>query len=447
MESDGSLALRGVLDRLDQEAAGAEMHAFLRELYPIGRSITGAGLRESLRLLQHRVPLATTEVPSGTPIFDWTVPREWNVREAWVKAPGGERVADYARSNLELVGYSVPFEGRLSLEELRPYLHSLPDQPTLTPYRTSYYKDAWGFCLPHERLQGLRPGEYEVKIDSTLEAGSLTYGEVLLRGASEAEVIISAHCCHPSLCNDNLSGIVVATWLARAMQEVPRRYTYRFVFAPVTIGAITWLARNEATARKIRHGIVLAGVGDAGPVTYKKTRRGNTAIDRAAALVLRDSGAPYSVREFSPYGYDERQFASPGFDLAVGAFSRTPFGEYPEYHTSADDPSFVKAQALGETLRHALGLFEALEGNHRYLNLNPNCEPQLGKRGLYGSVGGQSHAMADQMAMLWVLNQSDGGHDLLAVAERSAIPFPKVCAAARALEGAGLLRRLPEEAS
>jgi aminopeptidase-like protein len=432
-------SLRAVLETLDAERAGGELHALVRELFPIDRSITGQGLRESLRVLQRVIPLQTVEVPSATPVFDWVVPREWNVREAWVKGPGGEDVADFRRSNLHLVGYSVPFRGRLSLDQLQEHLHSLPEQPTLVPYRTSYYKEAWGFCIAHEARARLRPGEYEVLVDTTLEDGSLTYGELMLPGATADEVLVSAHCCHASLGNDNLSGMVVATWLARTLSRVATRFTYRFLFAPVTIGAITWLARNEEQVSRVRHGLVLAGVGDSGRHTYKRSRRGNADVDRAAAHVLDRAGEPFELRDFSPYGYDERQFCSPGFDLPVGALSRTPFGEYPEYHTSADDLAFVKPEALAGTYRRCLELLEVLEGNETCLNLNPKCEPQLGKRGLYGSVGGGSHAFADQMALLWVLSLSDGGHDLLEIAERASLPFHKIRAAADALQGAGLL--------
>jgi aminopeptidase-like protein len=434
-------ALRRAVDGLDLDQAGAAMHALVAELFPICRSITGDGVRESLRVLQQLVPLATFEVPSGTAVFDWVVPREWNVREAWVRGPAGDVVVDFRRSNLHLVSYSVPFRGRLPLDDLRRHLHSLPEQPARIPYRTTYYKEDWGFCLSQEQLDRLAPGEYEVLVDTTFTDGALTYGELVLRGATPDEVIVSAHCCHPSLCNDNLSGMAVAAWLARILRGLETRYTYRFLFAPATIGAITWLARNEEATRRVRHGLVLANAGDAGQITYKKSRRGNAEIDRAVALVLRRTGGRSSIREFSPYGYDERQFCSPGFDLAVGSLTRTPYGEYPEYHTSGDDLGFVKPAALADTLRCCLEVLEVLEGNHAYLNLNPKCEPQLGRRGLYGSIGGQSHSFADQMAILWVLNLSDGEHTLLDVAERSDLPFHKIRSAAHALEAAGLLRR------
>jgi aminopeptidase-like protein len=382
------------------------------------------------------------EVPSGTQVFDWVVPREWNVREARLLGPAGEVIADAARLNLHLLNYSAPFRGKVSLEELQQHLHSLPDAPELVPYRTSYYRETWGFCLSHAVRSRLAPGEYQVEIDTTLTDGSLTYGELVLPGAEEQEVLVSTHCCHPSLANDNCAGMVMCAELARLLSGMTRRYTYRFLFVPGTIGAITWLALNEKAAGRIAHGLVAACVGDGGPLTYKRSRRGDAEIDRAAVLVLERSGEGHQVRPFTPYGYDERQYNSPGFDLPVGSLTRTPYGEYPEYHTSADDPSLVKPEKLVDTLRRYLEVFEILEGNAVYRNLQSKCEPQLGKRGLYGAVGGQSHAVARQMAMLWVLNLSDGAHSLLDVAERSGLTFSEVWGAAEVLEGAGLLARV-----
>jgi len=436
-------ALRRHLEELDADGLGAEMHASIRDLYPICRSITGEGLRQSLRILQRTAPLELHEVPSGTAVFDWTVPREWNLRSARLTGPDGEVIADASRLNLHVLNYSVPFRGRVPLDELQQHLHSLPEQPLLVPYRTSYYREQWGFCIAHDRRARLPPGEYDVAIDTTLADGSLTYGELVVPGAVEEEVLVSAHCCHPSLANDNLSGMVLAATLARLMSALATRYTYRFLFLPGTIGSIAWLARNEAKARRIAHGLVAACVGDAGPLSYKRSRKGDAEIDRAAVHVLEHSGQPYRVRDFSPYGYDERQYCSPGFDLAVGALMRTPHGEYPEYHTSGDDLAFVRPDRLADSLRRYLEVFEVLEGNLAYVNLSPKCEPQLGKRGLYGSVGGRSHAAPSQMALLWVLNLSDGTRTLLDVAERSRLPFADLATAARALTAAGLLAPAP----
>jgi aminopeptidase-like protein len=435
----GAEQIRRRIDRLDGEAVGAAMHATVRELYPIARSITGDGLRQSLRILDGIAPLTIREVPTGTPVLDWVVPREWNLEAARLTGPDGEVVVDADRLNLHVLGYSVPFRGKVGREELEGHLHSLPEQPSLVPYRTSYYKEDWGFCLSQEQRARLRPGEYDVRIDTSLADGGLTYGEALVPGASADEVLVSAHCCHPSLANDNLSGMVLAATLARLLRGMELRYTYRFVFVPGTIGSITWLALNEGKAERIVHGLVAACVGDAGRLTYKRSRRGNAEIDRAVAHVLAHSGEEYEVRDFTPYGYDERQYCSPGFNLAVGCLSRTPHGEYPEYHTSGDTPDLVRADRLFDSLRRYLEVFFVLEGNLTYQNLSPKGEPQLGKRGLYGSVGGASHAVASQMALLWVLSLCDGSSPLLDVAERSKLPFTDVHRAALALEAAGLL--------
>jgi aminopeptidase-like protein len=393
-----------------------------------------------LAILQRVVPLVVHEVASGTRVLDWTIPKEWNIRDAYVKGPDGRRAIDFQQSNLHVVNYSVPVRARMGLNELRPHLFSRPDLPDAIPYRTSYYAETWGFCLTAQQLEEMADGEYEVMIDASLEPGSLTYGEYYLPGASDEEVLISCHICHPSLANDNLSAVVVATMLARSMNQRTRRCAYRFLFVPGMIGAITWLARNEDRTPRIKHGLVLAGVGDRGGFTYKKSRQGAAEIDRAAAHVLRWAGQPHSIVEFSPYGYDERQFCSPGFNLPVGCLMRTPFGQYREYHTSADNLAFVSATSLGESLEVCLKIVDVLEHNARYLNQNPKGEPQLGRRGLYRSMGGGLDRGSRELALLWVLNLSDGQHSLLDIAERSALPFESVQAAADALVTHGLLK-------
>jgi aminopeptidase-like protein len=419
---------------------GAAMYALVAELYPICRSITGDGVRETLRILGRRVALDVHEVPSGTPVFDWTVPKEWNVRDAYVASGDGRRVIDFKRSNLHVLGYSVPVRERMPLARLREHLFSRPDFPEAIPYRTSYYGETWGFCLSQRDLEALPDGDYDVVVDSTLEPGSLTYGEFYLPGAEDNEVLLSCHVCHPSLCNDNLSGIAVATELAGYLASRPRRYSYRLLFIPGTIGSITWLARNEHRVSRIKHGLVLTGIGDSGALTYKRSRRGDAEIDRAAAHVLRHAGASHRIVDFTPYGYDERQYCSPGFDLPVGCLMRTPHGEYREYHTSADDLSFVMPAALEEALRTCEAIIEVLEGNLSYLNQNPKCEPQLGKRGLYRALGGGLDRASREMALLWVLNLSDGRHGLLDIAERAGLPFPAMRDAAAVLVEHGLVK-------
>ncbi len=423
----------------DDAALGQQLYDFVTDLYPLCRSITGDGLRETLHRVARVAPITLHEVPSGTQVFDWTVPREWNVRDAYVKDARGERVIDFRRSNLHVVNYSVPFRGRLSLAELRPHLFTLPDRPDWIPYRTSYYKDSWGFCLSQRALDALPDGEYEVCIDTTLEPGALTYGECLLVGESADEILVTCHACHPSLANDNLSGVAIAAHLAARMASRRSRYSYRFLFIPGTIGSITWLARNEAVTPRIRHGLVLACLGDAGRFTYKKSRRGDAIVDRAAARVLKERG-DHEILEFSPYGYDERQFCSPGFDLPVGRLSRTPHGRFPEYHTSADDLGFVSPAQLADAYATCLTILEVLEHDRTYVNQSPKCEPQLGKRGLYHAVGGLTHSPAHEMAMLWVLNLSDGQYSLLDIAERSGVAFHDIRRAAEALRDVGLLK-------
>lgn len=410
---------------------------------PYPRSITGNGVRQTLEVVRARVPLQVTEVPTGTAVLDWTVPREWNVREAWIAGPDGQRVLDFAQSNLHLVGYSTPVRARMSLAELRPHLHSLPDRPNLVPYRTSYYVEAWGFCLSDRQLEQLPDGEYDVCIDASLTDGALTYGELLVPGSSADEVLVSTHVCHPSMANDNLSGIALATLLAEHLGSRDSRYSYRFLFVPGTIGSITWLARNQDGADRIVHGLVLTGLGDAGSPTYKRSRRGNAVIDRAAEHVLRSSGQPVNVIDFYPYGYDERQYCSPGFNLPVGRLGRSPHGEYPEYHTSGDDLSFVHPDSLQDSWDLLVGIIDVLERDGTYLSRNPFGEPQLGRRGLYRSIGAATDRAAAEMALLWVLNLADGAHSLLDVAERSGLTFAAVADAARSLISADLLEFAP----
>jgi len=429
----------------DRDSVGQAMYQLIADLYPICRSITGEGFRQSLAIIQREIPLEIYKVPTGTQVFDWTVPKEWNIRDAYVKNAQGERVIDFNCSNLHVVNYSIPIHQRMSLSELKEHLFSIPEHPMWIPYRTSYYKETWGFCLTHQMLQNLADGEYEVCIDSTLEEGHLTYGEFFLRGQSDDEVLISCHACHPSLCNDNLSGVSLVTFLAKHLAQHSLRYSYRFLFIPGTIGSITWLSRNEERVSKIKHGLVVACVGDAGKLTYKKSRRGNAPIDRAALHVLQHSGQEFEVQDFVPYGYDERQYCSPGFNLPVGCLSRTPHGRYPEYHTSADNLDFVQPQYLADSFTQYVAVLSILEGDRKYLNTNPKCEPQLGRRGLYGTWGGHKDQSLFEMAMLWVLNLSDGEHTLLDIAEKSGMKFSALQEAARALVEHGLLIEMAEQ--
>ncbi|HWF60691.1 MAG TPA: DUF4910 domain-containing protein [Nitrospira sp.] len=434
MTSPGSKeAVRG-------EELGKELHNFIVELYPICRSITGEGVRATLRAIRKRIPLEMHEVPSGTKVFDWTVPMEWNVSDAYVSDREGKRVIDFKAHNLHLMSYSLPIRQKMPLADLKPHLFTLPEHPEWIPYRTSYYKENWGFCLRHADFERLSDDEYDVVIDSSLRPGSLTYGEFYVPGEISDEILVSCHVCHPSMCNDNLSGITVAVKLAETMATRSRRYSYRFLFIPGTIGSITWLAQNEQVVSRIKHGLVLTGVGDAGNITYKKSRQGNAEIDRAMAHVLRHSGKTSTIIDFFPYGYDERQYCSPGFDLPVGCFMRAPHGQYPEYHSSADNLDFVKTDSLVQSYTRCLEVWELLEGNRTYMNQNPKCEPQLGRRGLYRAVAGQQEKQWTELALFWVLNASDGHQTLLDIAERADLPFGKIQSAAEVLLEVGLLK-------
>lgn len=412
----------------------------IRELYPICRSITGNGVRQTLRHIQHHIPLTIHEVPTGKQVFDWTVPKEWNIEDAFIKDAEGEKVVDFRESNLHVVGYSVPVQKKLSLEELKKHVFTLPDKPDWVPYRTSYYSETWGFCVSDRRLNELADGEYEVYINSSLREGHLTFGEYYLPGQSSDEVLVSSHICHPSLCNDNLSGIALLVALAKHVCNRTRRYSYRFLFIPGTIGSITWLALNEHRVPEIKHGLVIAGAGDKGSFTYKKSRRGDAEIDRVFHHVLKHSPGESRTLNFSPYGYDERQFCSPGFNLPVGRVSRTPHGEYPEYHTSADNLDFISIEALEDSFQKCLVALHAVEHNRAYVSQNPKCEPQLGKRGLYRAMGGHAKTPGGEMAMLWVLNLSDGKHSLLDIAEQSGYDFDSIKNAADLLVQHELLK-------
>ena len=432
-------------DALDEHGplavdAAGRMAAQMRRLYPVLRSITGDGVRETLAVIGDTLPLRRVAVPSGTAAYDWTVADEWNVRDAYIADARGRRVVDVREHTLHLVGYSAPVRATMTLEELRPHLFTLPDRPDWIPYRTTYYHRDWGFCLSQRQLDGMGEGPYEVVVDTTLAPGELTYGELVVPGDTDEEVLVTSHVCHPSLANDNLSGIAVATELALAVAALPsRRFTYRFLFAPGTIGSITWLSRNAALLPRIRHGLVLTGLGGPGPLVYKRTRHGDRDVDRAAAHVVTRSGG--EVRAYSPYGYDERQFNAIGFDLPVGRLSRTPHGEYPEYHTSADDLDFVTTDELLESLRALLRIVDVLEHDACYRNLSPYGEPQLGTRGLYPTTGGTSASDA-VMAMLWTLAYTDGETSLLDIAGRSGLAFAALRRAAAALLAGGLLEEV-----
>jgi aminopeptidase-like protein len=422
-----------------EEAIGTEAFELMQRLFPLCRSLTGSGVRATFDILDEYVPLQRTEIASGTEIFDWIVPDEWNIRDAYLATADGRRVVDFRASSLHVVSYSEPVRTRLPLEDLGERLHTLPDQPDLVPYRTSYYNRTWGFCLSHRQLQELQPGEYDVVIDSTLEPGHLTYGEVRIDGETDDEVLISTYVCHPSLANDNLSGIAVATMLAKQLAQRRLRHSYRILFAPGTIGPLAWLHQNRETLGRVKHGLTVSCIGDAGGFTYKRSRRADSEADRAVELALRDSGAEHRIVGWEPWGGDERQFCSPGFNLPVGCLMRTPHGGFPGYHTSADGLDRIQPESLGAAVQVCLDAVEILETNRTCRNLSPYGEPQLGRRGLYRSSGGAVSSPDDERALLWVLNLSDGGPSLLDVAAQSGLAYPIIARAAQRLEQAGLL--------
>ena len=420
---------------------GSQIYKLIEELYPICRSITGNGVRKTLSIIGKHIPIAVHEIPTGTKAFDWQVPKEWNIRDAYIKDKSGKRIVDFNELNLHVLNYSMPVNKKLPLNELKKHIFTLPDRPEWVPYRTSYYQENWGFCMSHNQLESLPDEEYEINIDSSLEPGHLSYGEFFIPGESEDEILISTHICHPSLCNDNLSGISIAAYLAKILSEKKNKYSYRFLFIPGTIGSIVWLSRNEQNIHKIKHGLVITLLGDKSDFSYKKSRRGNAEIDHVVDHYFKSIDVPLNSIDFFPYGYDERQYCSPGFNLPVGCLTRNPHGEFPEYHTSADNLDFVKPEKLEESLNRLMDILFILDNNSYYINTNPKCEPQLGKRGLYDKIGGSNESKNMQLAVLWILNQSDGNNSLLDIARKANIEFRIIYKAAKALIDGGLLQK------
>ncbi len=420
----------------------AEIEAAFDRLWPLLRSITGAGVRQSHDILGEFLPLTRIEVPTGTAAFDWTVPAEWVVREAYVIDPRGRRILDVADNNLHLLNYSIPFRGRLDRAELDDHLHSLPDLPDAIPYVTSYYEPRWGFCIAHNQRLALPDGEYQVVIDTDHIDGAMTISEAVLPGDSDREVLFSTYTCHPSLANNELSGPLVTALLYRRLAARPnRRLTYRFLFAPETIGSIVYLSNaGERLKKKMVAGYVLTCIGDDGRIHYKRSRRGNSIADRAAEYVLRDrDGTTAEFIDFFPSGSDERQYCSPGFNLPVGSFCRTMYGAYPEYHTSLDNRDVISFDAMVETADIIAKVCETLEMNVVYENLKPYCEPHLGRYGLYPTLS-ETRTNSDWInAIRWLLNLSDGTCDLLAIAKRSGIDIADLDQAAQRCLRNGLI--------
>lgn len=422
------------------KSVGSEMYCLMENLYPICRSITGNGVRQTLAEIKKYIDLQVHEIPTNTQVFDWTIPKEWNITDAYIADSKGNRVVDFKKSNLHVVSYSIPIRKKMRLAELKQHLYTIPDLPNTVPYLTSYYKEDWGFCMTHKDFLNLKEEEYEVVIDSTLKDGSLTYGEFFIPGSTSDEILVSCYVCHPSMCNDNLSGVVLTTLLAKELSKVKTNYSLRFLFVPETIGAIAWLATNEKNLSKIKHGLVATCLGDPGVSTYKRTKHGKAEIDRTVEYVLKNSKDDYQILDFFPTGSDERQFCSLGINLSVGSLMRTPYGKFAEYHTSDDNLKFVQPQFLADSYSKYLQTIFVLENNKKHLNLNPKCEPQLGKRGLYRQIGGQKITQNSELAMFWMLSLSDGLHDIIDISEKSGLEFDVLLEAAQKLEKNNLLK-------
>ncbi|HMS63835.1 MAG TPA: DUF4910 domain-containing protein [Ignavibacteria bacterium] len=423
------------------------MEKYFDRLFPINRSLTGEGNRETLKILSEIIDLTITEVPSGTECFDWTVPPEWNVKEAWIKDSKGNIILDFRKNNLYLLGYSENFKGVLNLSELKEHLYSLPDQPEAIPYLTSYYKKRWGFCISDKQLKNLKEDDYEILIDSELnDKGSMTIGESVLKGSTDEEILISTYICHPSMANNELSGPLVSSFIYKELKKnTSRRYTYRFVFVPETIGVIYYLSVfGKHLKEKLTAGYVITCIGDKGNFTYKKSRRGNSLADKAAMLLLHQKEKDFTIEDFFPTGSDERQYCSPGFNFPVGSLMRTRYGKYKEYHTSADNKDFLSFENLELSVKRYLEIIHILENNYTYVNLFPECEPQLGKRDLYPTLGSQKDTAEFVTAIMWVLNLSDGTNDLIQISERSKIPFKLIVSTSNLLEEKGLIKKKSE---
>ena len=397
-----------------------ELELFFDKLWPICRSISGDGLRKSFEILQEIIPLELSEVPTGSKVFDWEVPKEWNIKDAYIITPQGNKICDFKKNNLHVVNYSSPIDKSVEYGELIQHLKFLIDQPEAIPYVTTYYKENWGFCISKNEFDQLpKEGEYRVVIKSTLENGSLTYGDLVLKGSSKKEILLSSYLCHPSMANNELSGPICLAFLYKKILALKnRKYTYRFVVAPETIGVISYLSKyGTHLLNQLVGGYVLTCCGDRGDFTYKMSKNEDSIIDRVSKHILKFSQLNHKIVPFSVGGSDERQFCSPGFNFSVGSLMRTPYHQYKEYHTSFDNKNFISFSSMSETIELYFSFVKALELNDVYKNSNSFCEPQLGKRGLYPSSVNPDINRKKIHNRMHLLSYSDGKNDLIKVAD------------------------------
>jgi aminopeptidase-like protein len=421
---------------------GTEMYNLLKRLFPICRSITGNGVRETLRLIKDHIPIKIREVPSGTKVFDWTVPKEWNIRDAYVLDPEGNKVIDFKKNNLHVLSYSIPIKKTIPLSELEKHLYSLEDQPDAIPYMTSYYEERWGFCMKHGERNKLKDGMYKVFIDSELKKGSLTYGELIIPGQSKKEVFLSTYVCHPSMANNELSGPAVATFIAKWLLSKKRKYTYRIVFIPETIGSITYLSRNlDSMKKNIIAGFNINCVGDDRAYSFLPSRNRDTYADKIALRVLKSKHPDFIEYSYLKGGSDERQYNAPGVDLPVVSIMRSKAGEYPEYHTSLDDLKLVTPSGLNgsyEVLKDCMELIE----NSRYYKVTCLCEPQLGKKGLYPTLSKKKGLAKKVKSMVDFLAYADGSKDLIEISNIIKVPVSDLYSIIDQLKKEGLIKEI-----
>jgi aminopeptidase-like protein len=427
---------------MNSESIGQSMYALACRLFPICRSITGNGVRLTLEILRETIPrLEMREVPSGTEVFDWTVPKEWNIFDAYIEDMQGNRVISFSDSNLHVMGYSLPMDKVLGRGELMEMVYTQPDQPDAIPYVTSYYEERSGFCMSENQKMHLTRDEYRAVIKSELKSGSMTYGEMLLRGKTDEEIFLSTYVCHPSMANNELSGPCVATYLAKWLSEKARRYSYRIVFIPETIGSIAYLSKNlDVMKKRVIAGFNISCVGDGGPFSYVPSRSGNSLADKVAMNVLHFYASDHKKYTYLDRGSDERQYCAPGVDLPLCCICRSKYGEYPEYHTSKDDLSFISPEGLAGSFGIYKKCIEALEGNYTYKVTNL-CEPQLGRKGLYPTLS-QKGGYAGVRAMRDFLAYADGTNDLIGIGNIIGVPVDALVPIADCAERCGLVRRM-----